>query len=360
MKTINPLRKQIDKLDQALLKLLIERNKIVHQIKNYKKTNHESIYSPEREIKILSNLLKINKNILPKSSLLKIYNEIFSISRKLQEPLKIGFLGPEGTYSHQAAENIFGSQSRYSPLDSIKSIFSELDNNLIHYGLVPIENSTEGIVGLTLDLLIEYNHYIIQEAYLEIENNIISKEKSLDQITTVYSHHQPLAQCRIFLENNLPKAKIMETPSTAIAAYICKSKKHTAAIASKKAAEMYHLNILAEKINDSVNNYTRFFVIGKTPNTINEKISYKTSLIIGLKDKPGALFSVLYPFSQYKINLTKIESRPTKKKPWEYIFFIEFAGSLKENKIVKAIKSIETLSTYLKILGSYPMAKETL
>lgn len=355
MEKIQKLRKGIDQIDTAILKLLHKRIRIVKHIKDYKNINKSSIFSPEREIKIISNLLKKNNAIYPVKSLLKIYNEIFSTSRRLQMPLRIGYLGPEGTYSHQAAENIFGSQSIYQPLNSIKNIFTELENEQLNYGVVPIENSTEGIVGYTLDMLIEYNHYIIQEAYLEISNYIVSREKSLDRIKYLYSIPIAIAQCRAFVENNLKNVKIIETSSTAEAARLCLSKKNTAAIAGKKAADMYHLQILAEKVNDNINNFTRFFITAKMPNTISEAVRYKTSLIIGIKDKPGALFSIISPFNKHKINMTKIESRPTKKKPWEYIFFIELLGSLKQSKVQKAIHETEKLSTYLKILGSYPI-----
>ncbi len=357
---IDNLRKKIDILDQKIINLLHKRLGIVKNIKKLKNTNNIHIYSPKREAFIINKLIKNNKNIFPEKSLLKIYSEIFSASRKLQKNLKIGFLGPESTFSHIAAENIFGLQSDYIALNSFKAVFTELETTQIDYGVVPIENSNEGVVGYTLDLLIEYNHYIIQEFYLEITNNIISKENSINKIKTLYSHPQPLGQCRIFIENNLKNVRIIKTSSTAEAALLCSTKKNSAAISSIKAAEKYHLNVLSEKINDNLNNFTRFIVLSKTPNKIIKKSEYKSSLVIGVKDKAGALFSILKPFNKYKINMTKIESRPTRKKAWEYIFFIEFIGHPGSSNIKNAIIEIQNLSTYFKQLGYYPICKHVL
>lgn len=348
------LRKQIDTIDNDLLNLLHKRLSIVNEIKKYKKNSKINVFSSEREAFILKKIIKNNKNIFPQKSLLKIYNEIFSVSRKFQQELRIGFLGPEGTFSHTAAENIFGTQSNYIPLNSIMDIFAELDSEQIDHGVVPIENSYEGIVGYTLDMLIEYSHYIIKEFYLEITNNIISKENSIKKIEILYSHPQSLGQCRIFIQNSLKNVKIIETSSTSEAARLSSLRKNSAAIASKEAAGKYHLTILAENINDSLNNYTRFIVLSKQPNKLKENIEYKTSLIVGVKDKPGALFSILEPFKKHHINMTKIESRPTKKKAWEYIFLIEFEGEPTYPKIKKMMSEIEQRSTYIKTLGSYP------
>lgn len=355
MNKILKLRKQIDAIDGSLLSLLHRRIRVARQIKHIKASSSTSVFSPEREVEILQNMVRRNKSLYPEESLLKIYSEIFSASRKIQRPLNIGYLGPGGTFSEQAALSLFGSQSRYHPLDSIKSVFSELENGQIDLGVVPIENSTDGIVGYTLDMLIEYGHFIAQEFYLQISQNIISREKGLNRIKTLYTIPQALAQCRVFIENNLKRVRIMETLSTAQAAKICLNRKNAAAIASRNAAEKYGLNVLAEKINDNINNYTRFFVISREPNRIAEKLPYKTSLVVGLKDKPGALYSIIRPFNKYRINMTKIESRPTKKKAWEYIFFIELLGSLKDSRIKKAVHEVEEISTYLKILGSYPV-----
>lgn len=354
---IKKLRQTIDTIDLNIINELHKRISIIEKIKHYKTLNKDHIFASEREIAILERLFKQNKDIFPSESLLKIYNEIFSASRKIEMPLKIGYLGPEGTFTHQAAENIFGSSSEYFPLNSFRDIFSETENNQIHYGVIPIENSNAGMVPYTLDLLIEYNLYIIQESFLRVTQNLLSKEKSINKIKYLYSMSEPLSQCHIFLENTLKNVKYIDASSTSEAARIVRHKRHAAAIASKAVSEKYKLNILAENINDNLNNYTRFFVIAQNPNKIKAKTTYKTSLIVGIKDKPGALISLLTPLDKHKVNMTKIESRPTKKKAWEYIFFIEFVGSLNDRKVKKALHEMEPHCTYLKALGSYPIYK---
>ncbi len=354
--SLSNLRETLDKIDRDIIKLLHKRIDIVYKVKKIKKNQNLSIYQAEREKSILNNLLKINAGIFPEDSLVSIYNEIFSVSRKIQSDIRIGFLGPAATYTHLAAEKSFGAQANYIPLYSIKDIFVELEAGQIDYGIVPIENSTEGVVGYTLDLLTDFNLYILNEIYLEIFHNVISRDKDLSKIKVLYSHPQAIGQCRTFIENSLRNVKIIETSSTAEAAKRVLEKKHSAAIAGKLAAQIYKLNILAEKINDNLNNFTRFLILGKTPNKINQKIKYKTSLICGIKDKPGALFELLHPFRKFKINMSKIESRPTRKKAWEYMFFIDFIGKISDSKVKNALKLIDKNTTYLKILGSYPAA----
>ncbi len=354
---LDDLRKELDKIDKDIIKLLHKRIEIVKDVKNLKKDKNISVYQADREKKIIDNILKLNEHKFPDESLINIYQEIFSVSRKIQQDIKVGYLGPEATYTHFAAQKSFGAQAKYVPLQFIKDIFIELDSGQIDYGVVPIENSTEGVVGYTLDLLIDFNVTILNEIYLEISHNIISRADNLEKIKILYSHPQAIGQSRIFIENNLRDVKIIETSSTAEAAKRASKKKNAAAIASKLAAKIYNLNILAEKINDSRNNYTRFLVLGKYHNLMKQKIKYKTSIICGIKDKPGALFNLLKPFNELKINMSKIESRPTKKKAWEYMFFIDFIGKLDDEKVKKALKRIDKITTYLKILGSYPAAK---
>ncbi len=355
---LTKLRNSLDKIDKQIISLLHKRVEIVQKVKKLKQSKNISIYHAEREKIIIDNLLKLNQHKFPDESLVAIYSEIFSVSRKIQDDIKIGFLGPEATYTHLAAQKTFGAQASYVPLYSIRDIFVELDSGHIDYGVVPIENSTEGVVGYTLDLLTDFNLFILNEIYLEISHNIVSKEKSLKNIKILYSHSQAIGQCRTFIENNLRNVKIIETSSTAEAAKRVLKKRHSAAIASKLAAQLYKLNILAEKINDNLNNYTRFLILGKIPNQMKQKLKYKTSLICGIKDKPGALFELLEPFRRFKINMSKIESRPTKKKAWEYMFFIDFIGKLTDKNVQKALKIIDDKTTYLKILGSYPAAKQ--
>lgn len=356
---IKKIRKEIDQIDQNILKLLHRRIKIVEKIKRLKYTFKTSVYQPAREKEIMSKIIKLNKNIFPEKSLRNIYNEIFSASRKIQSELRIGYLGPEATFTHLAALNVFGSESFYIPLSTIKDIFIEIETGYVDFGVVPIENSNEGVVGYTLDLLIEFNHNIINEIYLEIAHNLVSREKEIRKIKTLYAHPQSIAQCRTFIENNLSRVKIIETTSTSEAAKIVSKKRNSAALASRLAADMYKLNIIAENVQDNINNYTRFLAISKSPLPLTEKnVEYKTSIVCGIKDKPGALFTLIKPFNDYRINMTKIESRPTKKKAWEYIFFIDFSGKITDKRVEKALSIVEKNSTYFKILGSYPAGKE--
>ncbi len=353
---LSSIRKKIDEIDEQILLLLHKRVELVKKVKEFKK-NQKTIYRPGREKKILEKVLKYNKGIFPEKSLLNIYNEILSASRKLQMPLKIGFLGPYATFSHAAAKKKFGSESIFIPLNSIRDVFTELENEQIDYGVVPIENSNEGVVGYTLDMLIEFNHIILSEVYIEISHSLVSKENDIKKIKTLFCHPQSKAQCKTFIENNLKKVQIIEVSSTAEAAKRASKRKQTGALCSKIAAQVYGLNILAENIDDNPSNYTRFLVIGKIPVEFEKDIPYKTSIVCGVKDKPGALFSLLKPFKDCNINLTKIESRPTKRKAWEYIFFIDFEGKLDDVNVKKAMKKIQEITTYYKYLGSYPAEK---
>jgi len=354
---IENIRKKIDKIDYELLKILHKRINLVKKILEFKKNDNLNIYQPDREKEIIKRILKLNRNIFPLQSLEIIYKEIFSASRKVQAPLKIGYLGPEATFSHQAAIKTFGSESVYIPFTTIKDVFNEVETEYIDLGIVPIENSSEGIIGPTLDLLFEYNLNIIDEVYIEVIHNLLSKESDIKKIKVLYVHPQAYGQCRTFIENNFKNIKIIETTSTAESARLASKKRKSAAIASKIASELYKLNILAEDIQDTKDNYTRFLVISKKAlNFFRKGVNYKTSIICGIKDRPGALFNLIKPFNDYKINMTKIESHPTKRKPWEYLFFIDFEGDISNKKIIKALKVVEKNSTFLKILGSYPSA----
>ncbi len=354
---IEDFRKEIDNIDRNILDLLHKRIEIAKQIYLLKKKDNMNIYQPEREKVVLTELLKENKKVFPEKSLYHIFTEIFSASRKIQNEIKVGYLGPEATFTHFAAIKLFGSETKYIGMGTIYDIFTEVESGYIDFGVVPIENSNEGVVGYTLDMLIEFSHSIVNEIYLEISNNLISKEKNLSRIKTLYSHQQPLAQCRTFIRNNMPGVKIIETSSTAEAAKIAAKKKKSAALASRLAADIYNLNVLAENVQDNINNYTRFLVIAKEPISLSKKSkNIKTSIVCNIKDRPGALFSLIKPFNEYKINMTKIESRPTKKRAWEYMFFIDFLGKTTDENIKKALKMVEDNSTYFKILGSYPSA----
>ncbi|KON27993.1 hypothetical protein AC481_02950 [miscellaneous Crenarchaeota group archaeon SMTZ-80] len=267
---------------------------------------------------------------------------------------KIAFLGPRGTFCDQAALT-FSNGKEYLLLDckNINDIFRMVENENVDYGVVPIENSTEGSINIALDLLLEKNIYIAGEIMEKISHNLITKSGiEMSEIKIIFSHPQAIAQCRNFLEKNLPNVQIKETSSTASAVKEIKGLKHAAAIGSKLAAKTYKMSILVKFIEDNPNNFTRFFILAK--NDCEFTGSDKTSIIFSVKHVPGALYDALGVFAKKKINLTKIESRPTKDKPWEYIFFCDFEGHKTDIKLQQALKELGDKAIFLKILGSYP------
>ena len=352
---LKQIRKKIDKLDLEVLKLLNQRAKLTSEIGKIKAKEGKPAFSPDRERQIYQRLMAANKGPLQNKTLEAIYREIMSGSLSLQNPSKIVYLGPKATFTHIAALKKFGSSVDYIDCDSITEVFNEVEADRADYGVVPIENSTEGAVSHTLDMFVDSDLKICAESLLPIKHNLLSKEKSTSCIKRVYSNPQVLGQCRLWLESNLPGVELVHTSSTTKAAQIASSRrKGSAAIASKLAASKYKLKIVAESIEDSPYNFTRFLIIGKhqTEPTKHDK----TSIMFSVKDRVGALHDMLAPFKRNGVNLTKIESRPSKKKAWDYYFFVDFAGHHKDSKIKKALAQLERQCKFLKILGSYPTA----
>jgi chorismate mutase/prephenate dehydratase len=248
----------------------------------------------------------------------------------------------------------FGSSGLYVPVKSIADVFTEVEKGRAGYGVVPVENTNEGVVNHTLDMFIESNLVICSEINMQIEECLLSKEGSLKAIKIVYSHPQPLAQCRGWLEENLPGVQVVEVHSTGVASKRAVSEKGAAAIGSRAAAAIYDLEVVAAGIEDSKENYTRFLVIGKKPSEASGED--KTSILFSIKDKVGALHDMLMAFKWHKINLTKIESRPTKKKAWEYIFFVDLLGHISDKAVQEALEELKESCIFLKVLGSYPKA----
>jgi chorismate mutase/prephenate dehydratase len=281
-----------------------------------------------------------------------IYREILSASLSLEEPLRVACLGPLATYTHLAALRHFGSSASFLPVESIKDVFDAVDSGKAEFGIVPIENSNEGVVSYTLDLFMDYDLKVSAEVMLEISHNLLSKSGDKTKIKKVYSNPQATAQCRRWLESNLPGIPLFESASTAKAAEIASQDHEAAAIASELAAKVYDLHFVEKNIGDSKHNFTRFLVISKGyPQKTGRD---KTSIMFSIKDKPGALHDILSPFKKAKINLTKIESRPSKRKAWEYIFFVDMEGHIDDRRVRKAIDNIKDSCLYVKILGSYP------
>lgn len=356
--SVDDLRKRIDAIDAKLLELLNERAKASQSIGRIKKKQGQGIYAPHREKEVLDRLKKTNAGPLPATAIDAIYREIMSSSISLEKPVRIAYLGPEYTFTHQAAQKKFGASVEYFSCTNISDVFAEVEKGRSDYGVVPVENSTEGAVNYTLDMFIESPLKICAELYLPISQHLISNASSMKSINQVYSKPEALAQCRLWLESNLPGAKLMPTSSTTAAAKFVADhpqfKNEIACVASLLAAKAYGLKVLANEIEDGPNNTTRFIVIAKQDSQPTGKD--RTSLVFSVKDRVGALHDILVPFQTAKINLTKIESRPSKKKAWSYFFYVDFEGHWSEARSEKALAELDKHCSFLKILGSYPKA----
>lgn len=352
MKKIDELRKKINDIDEKIVNLLNRRAKAAIEIGKEKERLNKKFHVPEREREIYKRLEQLNKGPFPIGSLKSVYREIISASLSIESPLKIAYLGPQATFTHLASLQKFGFSAHYISLDGINEVFNEVERGRATYGVVPIENSIEGVVNHTLDMFVESNLNICAEISQEISHNLLSNEENLESINKIYSHPHVFPQCKAWLEKNLPQTPLHAVSSTAKAAEMAAKEPHTAAIASEAASFLYGLKIVTKRIEDNINNLTRFLVIGKEP--VKKTGSDKTSILFSIKDKAGALYEVLSIFAKSKINLTKIESRPSRKKMWEYVFFVDIEGHSDESFIGKALEELKERCLFLKILGSYP------
>lgn len=346
-------RDKIDAIDAELLKLLNKRADLAVEIAHVKREANLRFHSPEREKAVLERITALNKGPFPNDALKVIFREIISASLSLEEPLKVAYFGPEGTFTHLAAVRHFGSSANYIPVESIKAVFEAVERRHADYGLVPIENSNEGVVSYTLDMFMDYDLKISAEEAMEIAHNLLSKSGDRSKIKRIYSHPQPVAQCREWLETNMRGIPILEATSTAKAAELASKDDEAAAIASELASRLYDLKFVEKNIEDNKYNFTRFLVIAKSYPA--KTGADKTSILFSLKNKPGALFEVLFPFKSSKINLTKIESRPSKRRAWEYIFFADMVGHIEDKKVSAVLEKVKEHCIYLKHLGSYPV-----
>ncbi len=352
MNNVEKLRNAIDKIDNEILDLLNKRSNIVLEIAHIKRNENAKFYSPERERQILERLISLNHGPFPNETLKVIYREILSASLSLEEPLKVACLGPLATFTHLAALRHFGSSAHFIPVESIKDVFDAVETGKAEFGVVPIENSNEGVISYTLDVFIDSDLKVSAEVMLEITHNLLSQSGDKSKIRKVYSFSPATAQCRRWLQLNLAGIPVVEATSTANAAELASRDDEAAAIASDLAAKIYQLQFVERDIEDSRQNYTRFLVISREfPKQSGHD---KTSIMFSLKDKPGSLYNSLEPFKKAKINLSKIESRPSKRKAWEYIFFVDMEGHIENKKVRKAIDAVKDNCLYLKILGSYP------
>ena len=351
---LQKLRQKIDALDQSIIDLLNLRAAITIDIGKIKISSGKSVYSPERENQVLTKLAHFTKGPLSRQALEAIYREIMSAGLALEKKLVIAYMGPQASFSNLAALKKFGAQVKYLACNNISDVFLEVERGSADYGVVPVENSIEGAVSHTLDVFADSNLKICSQVILDVSHNLLAN-CAKNKIRRVYSNPQIFGQCRIWLQENLPCAELVDVSSSTYAAEIATKEKNSAAIASLLASKVYGLRVFASHIEDSPHNITRFFVIGKhDPARTGED---KTSVLFSIKDRVGALYDMLIPFKEYGINLTKIESRPSKKKAWEYYFFIDICGHQLDKKVKKALSELDKKCTFMKILGSYPVGE---
>jgi len=346
------LRKQIDNLDQSIIRLLSERAKIIVNVAKVKIKEGKSIYSPDREREVLNKIQALNNGPLTNDGLVAIYREIMSSSLALEKPLKIAYLGPEASFTHLAAMKRFGSQVEYVAVETITDVFLEVERGWADYGVVPIENSFEGVINHTLDMFMDSELKICSQITLDVTHNLLGRFAK-DKIKRVYSKAEVFGQCRLWLKENLPKAVQTEVSSTTRGAQLAAKEKDCACIGSSLAARVYKLRVIESDIEDSPHNITRFLVIGRTE--AGKTGHDRTSIMFSIKDKVGALHEMLMPFKKYRINLTKIESRPSKKKAWDYYFFVDLEGHVIDPFVKKALRELDTKCKFMKVLGSYPV-----
>jgi chorismate mutase/prephenate dehydratase len=345
-------RQQIDSLDTQILNLLNERARVILEVGRVKSDSKMAAYNPQREEEILQRLNLQNSGPFPQTAISPVFREIISACRSLEAELTVVYLGPPATHTHLACLDRFGSSVRALPRESIQEVFETVEREKANFGVVPIENSTEGVVNRTLDMFIDSEVKICGEVLIRISHDLLSQSGKPEDIEKIYSHPQALGQCRQWLNKNFPHAELAETVSTAKAAQMAAGDPKAAAVASSLASHLYGLKIIESRIEDYLHNYTRFLVLGRKIGEASGRD--KTSLLFSISDSPGSLYQVLKPFSEKSINLTKIESRPIKDQPWEYVFFLDFEGHTTDPIIQEAVSELKKNVLFLKFLGSYP------
>lgn len=352
------LRNAIDNIDEDILNLINRRLTLAQQVGSVKKQSNTQVVDSKRESEILNRLTELNKGPLNPNVLKHIFIDIIAAARALQQSQRIAFLGPEATFTHIAGMHHFGYSVTYVQQPTIRELFSEVTKGACHYGVVPVENSVEGSVRHTLDLFFESELKICAERYQPVSYDLMSKKGNQKDIEVVYAHPQAFSQCRNWVRQHLPHAVLEECGTTAYALKKTLALENAAAIAASDAAPMYGLEVVASKIEDFFRSATRFLVIGKE--NVRPSGKDKTSLMFALSHIPGALSQVLAPFADEKINLVKIESRPTKHENWSHFFFIDVEGHMEDEKIKRTVARIKPLCLYFKWLGSYPLTSRQL
>ncbi len=345
---------KLEKLDRELVSLITERTKRYLEIMKERGDAAPDLLNMDRA-EAARLVESANGGPVPNEFLVRIFTELQGQAMSLQRPVSVAYLGPEGTFTHIALRDIFGESANAVAQKTIPDVFNEVERGDSDFGVVPVENSSEGAVTYTLDELLDTDLHIVSEKFLRISHSLVSLCDDVKKVKKLYSHPQPLGQCKIWLRNYLPQVEIISVNSTSKAAETASWDKFSAAIASEIAAGIYKLNVLARGIEDSRNNFTRFLVLGRKDNPATG--DDKTSIVCAIKDKPGALYDMLRPFHEAGINMSKIESRPDKKKMWEYNFFIDFTGHRNDAAVEKALERMRESTIFLKILGSYPVSR---
>lgn len=356
-KKLRDLRGGIDVIDMKILSLLNERAQLALEVGKIKKLEGREFYVPSREKEVLERIVSSNEGPFPDNTLKVIFREIMSASLALEQPLKVAFLGPDGTFTHMASLRQFGSAAEFVSKKSIGDVFNDVERGKVDFGVIPVENSNEGMVTHTLDRFVESDSSICGDILLPVSHCLLNRTGRFEDVEKIYSHPQPIAQCRDWLSSYASDIPVMDVASTALAAEMASEDEKVGAIAGEAAASVYGLRIVESKIEDNPNNVTRFLVIGK--NLPKKSGRDKTSILFSVKDEPGILYKMLEPLSKHGVNLTKIESRPLKTKAWEYIFFIDMEGHVEDKNVADAIEELRKGSKFLKVLGSYPAMRES-
>jgi chorismate mutase / prephenate dehydratase len=350
--TLRALRERIDAIDARLVKLLSARARLAQRVGHVKQG--APVYRPEREAQVLRRVADTNTGPLPDRALQRIYTEIMSACRALEDSMTVAYLGPEGTYSQEAALKHFGGMAPLRPCSSIDEVFRYIEAEAVGYAVVPVENSTEGAVGRTLDLLLSTGAKICGEVMLPIRQCLMSKARRRSAIRKVYSHTQSLAQCQQWLARNLGHAETIAVISNAEAARLAARERDTAAIASRTAATLYGLQIFARNIEDEPRNTTRFLVLAASDAARSGRD--KTSLVLSTRNVPGAVHALLTPLAENGVSMTKLESRPARTALWEYVFYVDIEGHRNDANVARALAALERKASWFKNLGSYPAA----
>jgi chorismate mutase/prephenate dehydratase len=349
------LRRRIDEIDGAILEQLNERARVVQQVGRVKKRSDAPVHSAERERQIIDRLRERNPGPFPSEGLGPVFREIISATRSLEQVLQVAYLGPEGTFSHLAASEQFGALAELWGLRSIADVFAAVERGKVHLGVVPVENTTDGIVTQTFDLLPEFDGTICGELQLRVSLSLLSKSGRIEDVRRVVSHPQPLAQCRGWLDRHLAGAERVETASTAIAAELAAEDGMLAAIGSTIAGEVYGLRTIEAAIEDRRDNTTRFLLIGRQPPAVGG--NDLTSVVFTIrKDEAGGLYRLLEPFARCGVNLTSLHLRPIDGKPWEYLFFLDVEGHRNETHVAEALEAAARVANSHRVLGSFPRA----